>query len=80
MGLITDGTGGTLLLGQVGTRVESDIPGSPTVKTKGNYESNGLNYYDPQHSNTAVPGIWSLIPRWEIENPDSFEATPYYLS
>ncbi|MFZ3233082.1 MAG: hypothetical protein WA194_06270 [Patescibacteria group bacterium] len=50
------------------------------MKTKGSYESSGLTYYDPKRSNTAVPGLWSLIPRWEIENSDAFEATPFYLS
>lgn len=64
----------------MGTLLESAIPNSPIAKTKGNYESNGLNYYDPKRANTAVPGLWSLIPRWEIENPDAFETTPYYLS
>ena len=68
------------MYGQVGTQVESAVANSLVVKTKGNYETNGLNYYDPKRSNTAVPGIWGLIPRWEIENPDAFEATPYYLS
>lgn len=68
------------MLGQVGMQIESSVPDFPIVKTKGNYETSGFSYYDPKRANSAVPNIWSLIPRWEMENPEAFEATPFYLS
>ena len=64
----------------MGTQVESAVSGFPLVKTKGSYEYSALNYYDPKRQNAAVPSLWSLIPRWEVENPDVFETTPFYLS
>lgn len=47
------------------------------MRVRGNYVYSATN---SKKQIANVSGVFGLIPRWEVEDPDAFESTPFYLS